>query len=553
MKILQIVDVQGWAIDRLAQSIIKHNPQHRFRTLYIPPRDAEDPARIKDVKDVYKWADIIHFQYWRTYDQLIKKLPELEKKKLILTHHNEKNIFSTDPSTLDAVTVCTKYQQDEMMKRGLERIYRIPYGIDLDKSYWNEDYPPKEVKIGYVGRIKRWKRFQQVALACQELGYKLIFMGRRDDEEYWKEIVAAMGGEEKMKETIEYHMNEPEEKMHDVYKQMTVYVGNSWEGRETGTIPFLDALAIGVPVLTTLAGLAKDIIRDGENAVVLDFNNPQPDSKEWEKANKEDIKKKLKMIVEDEELRKKLRNEGWKTVKNMTEAKMAREYSVLYNRVLYPSGTVGDTMVSVIVPTYNRKNEVLKILDSLKNQTYPNIETIICDDNSNDGTEEVIIKYRSDNPDLCIKYLNTKKDGYNLAMARNMGAIEAEGGILVFCDSRFVPMPSAIRSFVEAMLHFTKDQKNWLWGDKGWGQRNFVENWSCIRRQHFINFGMFNERIDRYGGMSQEIRRRFAFQGGDLGYVETAKAREIKTAHKWDLKRRKDVIDMKFKLWKMNM
>lgn len=44
-------------------------------------------------------------------------------------------------------------------------------------------------------------------------------------------------------------------------------------------------------------------------------------------------------------------------------------------------------LVSVIVPTYNRSHTIRKALDSILHQDYPNIEIIIVDDCSDDGTQ----------------------------------------------------------------------------------------------------------------------------------------------------------------------
>ena len=47
-------------------------------------------------------------------------------------------------------------------------------------------------------------------------------------------------------------------------------------------------------------------------------------------------------------------------------------------------------VLSVIIPTYNIEKYLRECLDSIVNQTYENLEIIIIDDNSNDGTNEII-------------------------------------------------------------------------------------------------------------------------------------------------------------------
>ena len=51
-------------------------------------------------------------------------------------------------------------------------------------------------------------------------------------------------------------------------------------------------------------------------------------------------------------------------------------------------------LVSVIIPTYNRYDYLLKTLESVRNQTYKNIELLIIDDGSTDDTWEKLNKFK---------------------------------------------------------------------------------------------------------------------------------------------------------------
>ncbi|WP_059041714.1 glycosyltransferase [Paenibacillus rubinfantis] len=50
-------------------------------------------------------------------------------------------------------------------------------------------------------------------------------------------------------------------------------------------------------------------------------------------------------------------------------------------------------LVSILIPTYNRPNFFLQALESVINQSYKNIEIIVCDDSTNNDTEQAIIPY----------------------------------------------------------------------------------------------------------------------------------------------------------------
>jgi glycosyltransferase involved in cell wall biosynthesis len=53
-------------------------------------------------------------------------------------------------------------------------------------------------------------------------------------------------------------------------------------------------------------------------------------------------------------------------------------------------------LISICIPTYNGENYILEALNSIKNQSYKNIEVIISDDNSNDKTLEICEKFKSE-------------------------------------------------------------------------------------------------------------------------------------------------------------
>jgi glycosyltransferase involved in cell wall biosynthesis len=50
-------------------------------------------------------------------------------------------------------------------------------------------------------------------------------------------------------------------------------------------------------------------------------------------------------------------------------------------------------LVSVIIPTYNSSRTLKKSLESIKNQTYENIEIIVVDNNSKDNTKDIALEY----------------------------------------------------------------------------------------------------------------------------------------------------------------
>lgn len=99
-------------------------------------------------------------------------------------------------------------------------------------------------------------------------------------------------------------------------------------------------------------------------------------------------------------------------------------------------------MISVIVPAYNAEKTIKGCLDALLNQDYNgNYEVIIVDDGSTDSTPEIVSKYQAVR---LIRQLNAGP-----AAARNRGASEAKGDIILFTDSDCVPEKDWLRMMME--------------------------------------------------------------------------------------------------------
>ena len=102
--------------------------------------------------------------------------------------------------------------------------------------------------------------------------------------------------------------------------------------------------------------------------------------------------------------------------------------------------------LSVIVPTYNNRPVLERVLDALLRQTLPpsRYEVVIVDDGSTDGTAEMLEQFRGT---LQVQYLAQANRGR--AAARNAGARAARGRILVFLDSDFFPVPELLAAHHE--------------------------------------------------------------------------------------------------------
>jgi glycosyltransferase involved in cell wall biosynthesis len=84
--------------------------------------------------------------------------------------------------------------------------------------------------------------------------------------------------------------------------------------------------------------------------------------------------------------------------------------------------------VSVNIPTYNRAHLIRHALDSVLGQTYPNIEIVVIDDGSTDGTRAVVAEYGDR-----VRYFHQPNGG--LGVARNAALERSTGDCIAFLDS----------------------------------------------------------------------------------------------------------------------
>ncbi len=86
--------------------------------------------------------------------------------------------------------------------------------------------------------------------------------------------------------------------------------------------------------------------------------------------------------------------------------------------------------ISVIIPTYNRKDFLLTTVESVINQTFHDFELLIIDDGSTDNTRDFISQYN----DSRIRYYYLKKNK-GPSFARNFGIKKSRADFIAFLDS----------------------------------------------------------------------------------------------------------------------
>lgn len=112
-----------------------------------------------------------------------------------------------------------------------------------------------------------------------------------------------------------------------------------------------------------------------------------------------------------------------------------------------------EPLVSVIVPVYNVSLYLRESLDSIINQTYRNLEIIIIDDGSSDGSENICEEYRK--LDSRVSVIHQVNGG--IGIARNTGLDHMTGHYVVFLDPDDAYVQDSISRMVKAIQDYCAD------------------------------------------------------------------------------------------------
>lgn len=104
--------------------------------------------------------------------------------------------------------------------------------------------------------------------------------------------------------------------------------------------------------------------------------------------------------------------------------------------------------VSVVIPVYNVEKYLAECLDSILGQSLKEIEVIVVNDGSTDGSPAIIEKYNKDNSNMLV--INQENQG--VACARNAGIEKMSGQFLYFMDSDDVLEKSALEELYQRAI-----------------------------------------------------------------------------------------------------
>lgn len=162
---------------------------------------------------------------------------------------------------------------------------------------------------------------------------------------------------------------------------------------------------------------------------------------------------------------------------------------------------------SIIIPVYNRPDEVDELLLSLHDQTHEHFEVIVVEDGSSRGSKDVVEKHREK---LSITYHEKANTGPGLS--RNAGALLAQHEYLIFFDSDCI-IPS---TYLESVNRFVTSRRVELFG----GPDAAMDTFTTVQKA--INYSMTS--FFTTGGIRGRKRSMDAFlpRGFNMGISKEA-------------------------------
>jgi glycosyltransferase involved in cell wall biosynthesis len=175
-------------------------------------------------------------------------------------------------------------------------------------------------------------------------------------------------------------------------------------------------------------------------------------------------------------------------------------------------------MISVILTTYKRPDKLKRAIESVLNQSYKDFELIIVDDNSKDGTEEMVSRF----PDKRIVYIKRTKNFGCDTKPKNEGIMASNGDYMAFLDDDNEYRPDHLLLLLKAIEEDDKfgvvygdrwltcdvKDENWMPPQMGISsnfspdllmKRNYIDTSDVlIKRDVLFAVGGFDERYKKY-------------------------------------------------------
>jgi glycosyltransferase involved in cell wall biosynthesis len=266
-KVAIVPDIKGWIMDNFADNIIEVLSDNFDFTKFYNEEDN-------------KWD----YLYEKDFDIIYMMLPSYLKKGIKIKKYrtsfhggpgiegqaDQINRFNLNGIKTSYVATQVKQRVKKYNLKNSD--YFTPYGVSIKENNINNKMPRNKIKCGYAGWLgyilgnqNNHRRTYWINDAYKKLKFDLYFAAglkeyiRKRDIEYF---------EEKFRQDNNVNIGFYSRKeMNDFYSKINCYlVPDKYAG---GPMPVLEAGIMGIPSITTNAGLCGDIIKNKENGLLV--------------------------------------------------------------------------------------------------------------------------------------------------------------------------------------------------------------------------------------------------------------------------------------------
>jgi glycosyltransferase involved in cell wall biosynthesis len=327
-------------------------------------------------------------------------------------------------------------------------IYITPHlGVSEDLFFPGPEPPADQANrpfmIGFIGRFAAVKSVETlveaVSLLASSVDWHLVLVGGGPEKQSYELAIRRLG----LWPKVSFHLPLAHEGVPPIIRSLDVLVLPSRTmptNKEQFGHVLIEAMACAVPVVGSSSGEIPNVI--GDAGLI------------FQEGDAEDLRDKLEMLYYDRGLWGSLRQRGLERVKKQyTDRRIAANMITLFEIALGMECTTPNTLesdaatlprISIVIPSYNQRGFLESALDSLARQAYPDLEVIVVDGGSNDGTVE-LLRSRSE---IVTRWVSEPDRGQTHAL--NKGFDMAKGQVFGWlnCDERY--RPGALRRVGEA-------------------------------------------------------------------------------------------------------
>jgi len=224
-----------------------------------------DVVVIKNIHGIYSILSLIFGRLFGKRIIILLQIEKFRKKSKSLSVFLAGKVFGAE--------VITPILGDQRFKNYNKNLHYIPFPIQIEKfekRYFKDD----RINIICVGKFQERKGqlilMEAINKLKNEFKLKVVFIGQSDERDYTEKLLQYIK-DNNLEDIIEIKFNIKHDKVFEEYKQSDLFILPSWS--EAASFSILEAMASGLPVISSDDNGTKCYIREGENGFVFKHRN----------------------------------------------------------------------------------------------------------------------------------------------------------------------------------------------------------------------------------------------------------------------------------------